>query len=219
MFIEFNYHSTFTDELDGVSGSGLGGIFTDRYETYLDAKIGWNYYYDKGTLSRKCALPGGISELVLPEPEKVDYDKIEELIKSNIPRVITREVVVEKEPEKPAPRAIKKSWVLEGVNFRSGSANLTNESYPILYDAVEVLKSNPAAKVEIQGHTDSSGGAAFNLTLSERRAQAVRDFLVANGISASRLFVKGYGESQPMADNYTSAGMAMNRRIEFKVIE
>lgn len=221
MFIEFNYHSTFTDELDGYPGSGFGGILTNRYETYLDAKIGWNYYFEKGTLSRKCALPGGMSDLVLPEPEEVDYDRIDEMIKTHIPRVITREVVVEKEPEKPVPtkRAIKKSWVLEGVKFRSGSANLTNQSYPILYDAIGILKSNPGTKIEIQGHTDSSGGAAFNMTLSERRARAVKEFLVANGISASRLSVRGYGETHPIADNYTSAGRAVNRRIEFKVVE
>ena len=217
MFAEFGYYSTLTDELDGIKGSGTSGLFTDDFETYMTGKIGFNFYFEQGPLSRKCALPSGISELVIPEPEKVDYDKIEELIKQNLPRVITREVVVEKEPEKPtAP--VMQSWVLKGVNFRSGSANLTNDSYSILHDAVDILKRNSTMKIEIQGHTDSSGDAGFNQRLSEMRAASVRDFLVANGISPSRLVIKGYGETQPIASNYTYAGRAANRRIEFKVL-
>lgn len=156
---------------------------------------------------------------MLPEEEKVDYDRIERMIKQNIPKVITREVVVEKAEEDDfIASEPEERWVLQGVNFRSGSSTLTNSSYSILYEAVDVLKQNPGMRVEIQGHTDSTGPAGFNLRLSERRAQSVKNFLVANGISGTRLVVRGYGETMPVGNNYTDEGRRMNRRIEFKIL-
>jgi outer membrane protein OmpA-like peptidoglycan-associated protein len=219
MGLELDYSTTMTDQLDGKYGSGTGGILTDELDSYMTAGLGFKYFFSKGKLSKDCMLPGGVADIVMPEEEKVDYDKIQKMIKQNLPKVVTREVVVEKpKEEEPAMNETEQHWVLEGVNFRSGSSTLTNASYTKLYEALDVLKQNPDMRIEIQGHTDSTGPMDFNLRLSERRAQSVKDFLVANGISSSRLVVRGYGESQPIADNYTEHGRMLNRRIEFKIL-
>lgn len=109
-------------------------------------------------------------------------------------------------------------WVLEGLFFETDKADILPQGYPILYEVITVLKANPGVKVEIQGHTDSRGSDAYNQKLSERRARAVRDYLVKAGIKADRLTYKGYGESKPAVPNTTAANMAKNRRVELKPI-
>jgi OOP family OmpA-OmpF porin len=77
------------------------------------------------------------------------------------------------------------------------------------------MRQNPSWRFQIEGHTDSDGGAAYNLALSQRRAQAVVDDLVKRyGIARSRLIAKGYGLTRPVASNATDAGKALNRRVE-----
>jgi OOP family OmpA-OmpF porin len=89
----------------------------------------------------------------------------------------------------------------------------------ILQAAVEALNESPGVRVEVGGHTDSTGPEAYNLGLSERRAGSVADYLSANGIDASRLTVVGFGEANPVADNGTRDGRAQNRRTELNVVE
>jgi len=109
-------------------------------------------------------------------------------------------------------------WAYHGAVFDSASADIKPESKAMFDNALEVLKSNPNVTVEIQGYADSSGNADFNLKLSERRAQSVKDYLVANGIDPSRLTVKGYGIANPVASNDTATGRAYNRRVTFEII-
>ena len=113
----------------------------------------------------------------------------------------------------------KKTLVLEGVNFRFDSAELTNESSAILDDVAASLKDWPEVRVEVGGHTDSMGEDAYNQSLSERRAGAVRDYLISKGIAADRLTARGYGESQPISDNATAEGRAKNRRVELTKLD
>ena len=82
---------------------------------------------------------------------------------------------------------------------------------------VAIFKEYPKASFAIEGHTDSVGSKSSNQSLSERRANAVRDYLIANGIAADRLSAAGYGEDNPIADNKTRAGRAENRRVEVKL--
>jgi outer membrane protein OmpA-like peptidoglycan-associated protein len=86
--------------------------------------------------------------------------------------------------------------------------------FPVLDRWVEYFKSNPLVTAHIFGHTDSTGPAAYNQTLSEKRAQSVVNYLVAKGISPDRLTAKGFGESQPVAPNTTKEGRQKNRRVE-----
>lgn len=109
--------------------------------------------------------------------------------------------------------------VLEGVNFELNSAELTGESQEPLDRAVASLKKYRDIRVEVQAHTDNMGESDYNQYLSEKRANTVRDYLIAQGIHAGRLVAKGYGETSPIADNATREGRAKNRRVELKIIE
>lgn len=107
--------------------------------------------------------------------------------------------------------------VLKNVFFDTDKSDLKSESFVELQKLVDLLKKNKTMKIEISGHTDNQGGKAHNQTLSQNRAKAVYDYLVLNGIEAVRLTFKGYGDTQPIADNATEEGRALNRRTEFKV--
>jgi outer membrane protein OmpA-like peptidoglycan-associated protein len=103
---------------------------------------------------------------------------------------------------------------LEGVQFDLGSARLTADSAVVLDRLVKTLNDNPELKIAISGHTDSSGDRGFNKTLSKARANSVLQYLTKAGIDSARLSAQGLGDSQPRADNSTSAGRKQNRRIE-----
>ncbi|MBI2187202.1 MAG: OmpA family protein [Acidobacteria bacterium] len=106
----------------------------------------------------------------------------------------------------------------EDVHFDFDRFNLRPDVLTILDDAITKLQSNPDLNVTIEGHCDSIGTVEYNLALGERRANAVRDYLVNRGIAASRLRSVSYGEERPIADNSTAAGRAMNRRAHLMVI-
>jgi len=106
---------------------------------------------------------------------------------------------------------------LEGVYFETNSAELTSASITVLDHAVDVLNKRSGIKVEVASHTDSRGKATYNEALSALRAKRVMDYLTTHGVDASRLSAHGYGETQPIADNATSAGRAKNRRVELRV--
>lgn len=106
---------------------------------------------------------------------------------------------------------------IEGVNFVSGSSDLTEGARDVLTDVAQTLRDYPAVKLTIQAHTDNSGDATANLQLSRRRALAVARFLVEQGILGSRLRPQAFGESQPRVTNATTEGRAANRRVEFSV--
>jgi outer membrane protein OmpA-like peptidoglycan-associated protein len=101
------------------------------------------------------------------------------------------------------------------VLFAFNSADLDPGAKPVLDDVARWLKGNPRVRLEIQGHTDNFGGAAPNLTLSQKRAEAVRAYLVAGGVDGGRLTAKGFGLTVPVADNQTPEGRARNRRVVF----
>ncbi|HLF10197.1 MAG TPA: OmpA family protein [Gammaproteobacteria bacterium] len=107
---------------------------------------------------------------------------------------------------------------LEGVNFEYNSAQLTADASTTLREVADALRGEPNLRAEIAGHTDSNGSDAYNLNLSQQRANSVLTFLAGQGIDRSRLVARGYGEGQPVADNGTDAGRERNRRVEFRVL-
>ena len=106
----------------------------------------------------------------------------------------------------------------ESVYFAFDRTDLSDEAKASLNVFADVAKAqNRNIYIEIQGHTDSKGPEAYNQTLSERRAMAVKAYLVKQGVDSGRIEVKGYGESDPIASNDTEEGRAMIRRIEIRL--
>jgi outer membrane protein OmpA-like peptidoglycan-associated protein len=129
------------------------------------------------------------------------------------------EVIVKLQPTKLRVEK-KRIVILDKVQFEFNKATIKPESFDLLNEVAEVILRNPqAGRVEIQGHTDGKGRPAYNLDLSQRRADAVRDYLIARGVAAERLISKGYGLTVPIATNDTEAGRATNRRVEFLLID
>jgi len=108
----------------------------------------------------------------------------------------------------------QRTLVLEGVNFETGSANLTDQSHNTLDRVAAALLGNPDVRVEVAGYTDNRGGAATNLRLSQARADAVRAYLVGKGVPGYQLTSRGFGAANPIASNATAVGRSRNRRVE-----
>lgn len=105
----------------------------------------------------------------------------------------------------------------EKLYFTWDAATLVDASFPVLDEVVQALKDNPGFKVQVEGHTDSSGGDDHNQSLSEKRAEAVLDYLVSHGVAKDRLVSKGFSSSVPIDTNKTAEGRENNRRVEFVV--
>lgn len=151
-------------------------------------------------------------------PKDSDGDKVHDGI-DKCPNTPAGEQVDEtgcplKKPEPPA-----EDIVLQGVKFEFDKAVLTPNAKIILDDVANVLSTAESVRAEVQGHTDSKGPEAYNQKLSQRRADSVKKYLVDKGIDGGRLETKGFGESDPIADNGTSEGRAKNRRVELKVLD
>ncbi|WP_347018647.1 OmpA family protein [Acinetobacter calcoaceticus] len=115
--------------------------------------------------------------------------------------------------------ALVKALNLQIINFASGSSEIPADNKAILDQAVTLLNKVSGVKLNVGGHTDSTGNAASNKALSQRRAQAVVDYLTSKGVDASRLVAQGHGSDQPVAENTTDEGRFKNRRIEFSVAQ
>ncbi len=114
----------------------------------------------------------------------------------------------------PLPKRID----LPGVAFENNSSLLVPGSTRTLDQAAAILLANPGLRAQVAGHTDDVGEASYNLWLSQRRANAVRTYLIARGVAGERLTAQGFGETQPVADNGSAAGRARNRRVELRTI-
>lgn len=106
---------------------------------------------------------------------------------------------------------------MNGIQFENGKATIKAGSFPILNNIAKIFIENPNYYIEVQGHTDNVGNYKANMELSERRAQAVRDYLVKKGVSPEHMTAHGYGPDQPIADNKTKEGRDKNRRVEFNI--
>ena len=144
------------------------------------------------------------------------------------PAPIPREVVAVPPPPEPchAPagfqvdancRIIEQTIVVRAVDFEFNSTQLTAPAQRTLDEVAAALLTQPELNVEIQGHTDSIGSDAYNLNLSQRRAQSVKAYLVGRGLNETALTAKGYGKAKPIAGNDTAEGRAQNRRVAFEV--
>jgi OOP family OmpA-OmpF porin len=147
-----------------------------------------------------------------PEPQPV--------VQAPVPKPEPEPVKPTPTPEPPKPTPVyepppkpRELMSLRNAYFAFNKFELTAHGQDTLGVVVQFMQSHPEAKIEVQGHTDDRGTEAYNQGLSERRANAVKSFLVSQGIAESRITTRGLGESQPVADNKTEAGRAKNRRV------
>jgi len=118
------------------------------------------------------------------------------------------------------PAVVKKfSGEIKGIRFQRGSAKIRSSSNSVLNAAAAVFLEFGDLRLEVQGHTDTTGKPERNTKLSQERADSVKNYLVSKGIAADRIESKGYGQDVPVADNETAAGREANRRVEFKLIK
>ncbi len=119
------------------------------------------------------------------------------------------------------PKITAKKIVIDKmIHFAFNKYNIKPDSYGILDDVASIIKANPQIKrIKVEGHTDWIGSESYNMKLSERRANSVREYLVKKGVDASKLESVGYGKTRPIASNKTAAGRAQNRRVEFNVVD
>lgn len=111
-----------------------------------------------------------------------------------------------------------RKYRLNNVHFDFGKATLRPESFGELEELVNYLKNKDEVKVEIAGHTDNVGNESDNLKLSQQRADAIRNYVIKKGIVAGRILAKGYGSTQPVADNDSDEGRQLNRRTEVRIL-
>lgn len=114
---------------------------------------------------------------------------------------------------------LQQSFVLQGVNFVTGSDVLTTEAKTALDDVAATLIKNSTLSVEVAGYTDDRGNADFNQQLSQKRAESVKAYLESEGVDANNMTAKGYGEDSPIADNASADGRAKNRRVELHILD
>ena len=131
------------------------------------------------------------------------------------------EVSLSDKPESASVVIRKKRIVIKKkIHFATDSDEIEADSFGLLDEIADVLISNPQLKrIEIQGHTDNRGKRDYNLDLSSRRGESVRQYLVNSGVEGQRLESKGFGPDKPIAPNITSQGRARNRRVEFHILE
>ena len=124
---------------------------------------------------------------------------------------------LDKCPQTPRTAAVdeKGCWATAEILFDFDSAIIKPQFHPALADVITVLQNNPDLKIEIQGNTDNTGPESYNKMLSEKRAQAVKEYMISKGIASDRLKAVGFGASRNVASNENEAGRALNRRIDF----
>lgn len=175
------------------------------------------------TISSAPGMADFIQEVFLkkapPKPEpKVIEKVVEEVVLDSDGDGVPDDL--DKCPETPKGAIVNKfgCWTLEEVLFDFDKSTIKPEYHPFLDRVAAVFEKNPSLKVEIEGHTDNIGTKSYNMALSLRRANAVKEYLISRGIDKSRLSTKGYGFSRPISTNATKAGRALNRRVQLTPI-
>ena len=197
---KFSPHWSVLGELSTHAADGTNTKLNNNNFT-----IGVNYFF---RVPKAAPVIAAAEPVAVPKPEPIPEPKAEPA------------------PPPPAPVPVpqlKESWkiikeqkpvVIEGANFDFDSSKLRPTAAAKLQPVVDFANKYPDAGIDVHGYTSSVGAPAYNQKLSERRAESVKAYLVSKGIDASRITTKGYGETEPVADNKTREGRAANRRVE-----
>ncbi len=161
--------------------------------------------------------PAAVAAIEVATPETSVAEEFPAVTDKPVEDASTASMPADMEAARNCQALFDEALASEKILFGSGSATIRQRSSALLRRLAEIARECPEARIEVAGHTDSSGADAFNQRLSEQRAQSVLDYLRRSGVDASRLRAVGYGESQPIDDNATAEGQENNRRIEFRV--
>lgn len=217
----FLVSSQFSFAQKGVDSATVKGVVSD-YESNL--KAGEVILFENKTtedIFETTSNSNGIFELKLPCGEtylikiqgfKDDQDYSEFELPNLKPNQSTMNVQVDIQYEE------SKEFTLDNVYFETGKATITKASYMELDELVGYLKARKKQIIEIGGHTDDVGEIEQNQILSQKRAQAIVDYLIKKGIATKRLKAVGYGEEKPIANNETKEGRQRNRRTEIRLL-
>jgi OOP family OmpA-OmpF porin len=220
--VEGGYRTYLKEDLGGIVVPADKDKNNDAWTALINLrfKLGSSTHVRDLTLDKYYpALPPVVKQVENPYDDSQLVNRMDNLDRQNQDiqnRLSKLEDDVKALQNKPAGSAVNASF--NNIEFEFDSSKLTEDSYPTLNQIASILKDNPTwGSLKVKGHTDSTGPKAYNQKLSERRAQAVKDYLVSQGVSASVITTEGYGETQPIASNDTAAGRAQNRRVEFEV--
>ncbi len=190
---------TFFSVLISTSSFAAGGLVSDSSGGFVKTTTGCLYFGNLSEVTQECP-----SAMTKKMPKKVMADSMAETKKTPV--------------DAPKP-IVKKIIGLDGVNFKTGSNELTGASLNTLDSVAQELKANPDTKIIVAGHTDNRGDTLNNLKLSQARAEAVRDHLIGQGVGAHQLVARGYGDTEAIASNDTPEGRAKNRRVELRILK
>ncbi|MCS7189569.1 MAG: OmpA family protein, partial [Bacteroidia bacterium] len=183
-----------------------------RYYDLVERKLEGTAISDENTGAYKIILPlGSLYGVIVVSPGYFSISEQIDLRQASMKGHTNKDILV-------APLLIGEVIRLNGLFFASGDSTLAPESLLELERLAWLLSDKPTMRIEIVGHTDSTGSLEKNLELSWRRANAVAQYLKGRGISANRFEIVGMGPKQPIADNRTSEGRAQNRRVEFRIL-
>lgn len=220
-------------EFGGFANVGVGLLSPAFTETGLRVRADARYLYDTYDdgyqdihIALGITIPiGAVRERVVEKTVVVEKTRVQELADSDGDGVVDGVDQCPNTLEGLDVDAVgcvdsgqAQTVVLRGVSFEFNAARLTANARDILQRAGDALQGQPDLKVELAGHTDNVGAAAYNQQLSQERADAVRDYLLDQGVRPGQVTATGYGETQPLMSNDTEQGRERNRRVEFNVL-
>ncbi len=205
MFLSSAFLLTSCEAVQNANNQQKGTVIGAAAGAVIGGVLGNNI--GKGGNAPQGAVLGGVVGGVVGNVIGAKMDKQAKEIKETLPGAEVERV----------GEGIKVTLSENIVNFAFDKSDLTTAAKANLDKLAEVLKNNPDTNINIYGHTDSRGTDAYNQGLSERRAAAVKSYLMSLGVAGSRMFTMGVGEKEPKATNETEAGRAQNRRVEFAI--
>ncbi len=196
----------------------VGGVFSSG-EAYAQSRTGASHHNDVTTTDTKAAIAREKAESAREAADEAEKEAVAAQLKAAQDKqrsAADRADALEKELAAFKAQENERGLVLTlgDVQFAPNQEKLTAETMRKLYPLITMLKEQDKRNIRIEGYTDSSGEKNYNLDLSQRRADAVRDFLIENGIRPERITARGYGEDNAIASNDTVEGRRENRRVE-----
>ena len=180
---ELGIHYVANSGFDGRYGSEGYGLIGANTDAFMSLNLGVQYYFSKGAPSKMCNIYDGIGTV----PDSIVYARIDKIIENRLPKEIVKEVVVQVPSESKEIAPTGKEWILVTIDFDFSSARLKQDAYPGLYYTSQVLEQNPDMVILLRGYADESNSDENNLDLFQKRADAIKGYLLSLGTDARRL--------------------------------